>query len=460
MAEAIKMGGGISIPSKEKFYINKNIDESIKVGDPIQFTGDYIEKTKPVYGGNDSTVFGLYKLSDHKYFYLHVIGSYNYPYGCIMNTNSDNTDFNWGNSYPTQTKLSFYGGFWTTVEVLSSNLMIIVSKNDSNVLQISIIRISTDDTITETSINVTQTLSNVSFVDSICIPVKINSNSFYLIYTDKSTHKSLYVRKITVNDNNTLTYGTIKNLTTNQLLLNQFTIYNVVDNIVALSTNLSDNGKHYAGIIQLDLSNINNSTLSNQVKINTVDNAVYSAQIYDILLSPTKNTLFIRGYQYVGTSSSRTNIYLIKLDISNKTSISIDIQKLFDTNKDCGELLKVFNDNSLITIIGTGSGNLGNKCFSYIFITKNNKIHMNEKAVNISNTNANTATTSTEYFCEMPAEANRGVVFISLCRVASGGDYSTYADIAESFTIKAMEDSFDGVALTPGMSGKQIKVLI
>ena len=127
MAEAIKMGGGISIPSKEKFYINKNIDESIKVGDPIQFTGDYIEKNRTVYTSNDNTIHGIFKITEHKYFYMHVIGDYNSIYGCIINTNSDNTDFSGTGTSPLpQTQLKFQGYYWNKVVVLSANLIVVI----------------------------------------------------------------------------------------------------------------------------------------------------------------------------------------------------------------------------------------------------------------------------------------------------------------------------------------------
>nr|DAF09622.1 MAG TPA: hypothetical protein [Caudoviricetes sp.] len=460
MAEAIKMGGGISIPSKEKFYINKNIDESIKVGDPIQFTGDYKEKSKIVYTTNDNTVHGIFRLTEHKYFYMHVIGGYNSVYGCILNTNSDNTDFSWtGTSSLPQTQLQIYGGYWSRVSVLSANLIVIIAKNSSNVLQIAIVKISNSDAITSTVIDVTSNLSDVAFDKHIAIPVKIDSNSFYLIYANKSTPTSLYVRKITVNSDNTLTYSSvIKNLSTNQLVLNQFTKYDVVDNILALATNNTD-GTHYGGVIQLDLSNINNCTLSNQVKINTVDTVVYSEQISAVLLSPTKNTVIINGSQYEEGSSYKQHQYLAKLDITNKTTIAMVMRKLFDdTTESLGQIIKVL-DNAMILISGVSSGNLGLRYFSYGFITKNNKFHKHKNAVNVYNTNANTYTAYGEYFCEMPANANRGAVFLALWRKEDSGDYSTYADIAEGFTIKSMEDAFDGVALTPGTSGKQIKVL-
>ena len=460
MAEAIKMGGGISIPSKEKFYINKNIDESIKVGDPIQFTGDYIEKTKPVYTGNDNTIYGIFKITEHKYFYMHVIGDYKSIYGCIINTNSDNTDFSWaGTSSLPQTQLQLQDYYWNKVVVLSANLIVVILKVDSTVLQIAIIRISDSDAITSTIINVTSNLSDVAFDHHIAIPVKINSNSFYLIYANKSTPTSLYVRKITVNSDNTLTYSNvIKNLSTNQLVLNENTKYDVVDNILALATNNTD-GTRYGGVIQLDLSNINNCTFSNQVKINIVDNSVSSALISNVLLSPTKNTVIINGSQYEEGSSYKQHQYLAKLDITNKTTIAMVMYKLFDdTTESLGQIIKVL-DNAMILISGVSSGNIGLRYFSYGFITKNNKFHKHKNAVNVYNTNANTYTAYGEYFCEMPANANRGAVFIALWRITDSGNYSTYADIAEGFTIKSMEDAFDGVALTPGTSGKQIKVL-
>ena len=391
---------------------------------------------------------------------MHGIGSQNSVYGCILNTNSDNTDFSWtGTSSLPQTQLQIYSPYWNRVSVLSANLIVIIAKNSSNVLQIAIVKISNSDAITSTVINVTSNLSDVAFDKHIAIPVKIDSNSFYLIYANKSTPTSLYVRKITVNSDNTLTYSSvIKNLSTNQLVLNQYTKYDVVDNILALATNNTD-GKHYGGVIQLDLSNINNCTLSNQVKINTVDTAVYSEQISAVLLSPTKNTVIIEGSQYKDSSSYKQHQYLVKLDITNKTTIAMVMCKLFDdTTESLGQIIKVL-DNAMILISGVSSGNLGFRYFSYGFITKNNKFHKHKNAVNVYNTNANTYTAYREYFCEMPANANRGAVFLALWRKADSGDYTTYADIAEGFTIKSMEDAFDGVALTPGTSGKQIKVL-
>ena len=243
------------------------------------------------------------------------------------------------------------------------------------------------------------------------------------------------------------------------MVLNQYTKYDVVDNILALATNNTD-GTHYGGVIQLDLSHINNCTLSNQVKINTVDTAVYSEQISAVLLSPTKNTVIINGSQYEESSSYKQHQYLVKLDITNKTTIAMVMHKLFDdTTESLGQIIKVL-DNAMILISGVSSGNLGFRYFSYGFITKNNKFHKHKNAVNVYNTNANTYAAYREYFCEMPANANRGAVFLALWRKADSGDYTTYADIAEGFTIKSMEDAFDGVALTPGTSGKQIKVLI
>lgn len=465
MAEAIKMGGGISIPSKEKFYINKNIDASIKTGDFIQFTGDYIEKKAPVYSANDGIPpLGLYKLSDHRYFYLHTVGDYGYVYGAVLTTNSDNTDFDWGSSYLPNTRIPIIktsNPCFASV-VLSSNLIINISTEYTTKLVITIIRISDTNAITAKAIDVTTTLTDVSFNNMICIPVKINSNSFYLIYANKNTPTLLCVRKIIVNENDTLTYdNTIKNLSTNQNLINQFTIYDVVDDVVSLVTQNIAGGETHTGIVRLDLDDINNSTLSNTIKINTIESSFSYSIVYDILISPTKNTLYVRAIEPITINSSTTHIYLVKVDISNKNSISMLTRKIFNVNEDCGRLIKVFDDNNVLAVMGNIPGqNSAFRYFSYIFTSKDNRFHMSLRTVKITNSYANTGADYKNLFCEMPANPTRGVVFLSLFYIVDSGNYSTFADISESYTVKKFEDYLDGIALTPGTSGKQIKVLV